>query len=205
MRRSHHLSSGRRLFKINWKLERSEWSAILSMSKRFHLTEEQRRQLRSQLCSTEDVDLYRKTLALLEVNQGRSPMEVSRSLGVSCSSVYNWLNAFELTPSPKALADHRGRGRHSFWTDALCQLLLAALHKKPGACGYQALRWTVPLLQEHLRLQAGVSLSDPTIRRKLHRDGYSWGPFGFALKGIPPSDAKPPKSKAVVQYHGLQG
>lgn len=151
------------------------------MSRKFHLTEDQRRQLRAQLCSADDVDVYRRTLALLEVAEGRSPAKVSRSLGVSCSSVYNWLNAFESVPHPDALADHRGHGRSSLWTESLEKTLHEALQKTPDVLGYQAKHWTVPLLQAHLECHGGTSLSDPTIRRKLRRCGYVWGSLGYVL------------------------
>lgn len=152
------------------------------MSKMFRLTEEQRRQLRAQLGSTDDVDVYRRTLTLLEVDEGRSPAEVSRALGVSCSSVYNWLKSFERVPSPDALADHRGHGRSSLWTDSLENIFDEAMRQAPNVCGYEAAHWTVPLLQAHLHRCSGRSVSDPTIRRKLHQCGYVWGGFGYVQK-----------------------
>lgn len=152
------------------------------MTRMFHLSDEQRRQLRAQLFSTKDIDVYRRTLALLEVDEGRSPAKVSRSLGVSCSSIYNWLNSFECVPHVDALADHRGHGRLSLWTDLLVNLLHEALRQRPDAFGYQEVQWTVPLLQAHLHRHGGSSLSEPTIRRGLRQRGYIWGRFGYVLK-----------------------
>lgn len=168
------------------------------MSRKFHLTEEQRRQLRAQLCSTGDIDVYRRTLALLEIDEGRPPSKVSRSLGVSCSSVYNWLNAFAKTPHPDALVDHRGHGRSSSWTDSLESLLRETLRQTPDACGYQAAHWTVPLLQAHLRDHGAKSLSDPTIRRKLRRSGYVWRGFGYVLNGTGKVERMAADSVAVL-------
>jgi len=159
---------------------------------KFHLTDEQRRFLRAQLNSTDDVNLYRRTLALLEVDQGRSPADISRSLGVSCSSVYNWLDAFETTPQPSALTDHRGQGRPSLWTDLLDKLLRETLRQSPAAMGYQALGWTVPLLQMHLTQHGGKRLSDPTIRRKLHEMGYVWEHSRFVAAPAPEFGNKVP-------------
>jgi len=123
-------------------------------------------------------------LALLEVHEGQSPEKVSRTLGVSRSSVYNWLNAFERLPHPHAVTDHRGRGRSSLWSSALETLLREALRQPPHACGHQAAHWTVPMLQAHLHHQGGQRLSEPTIRRKLHRSGYVWGRFGYVLDEV---------------------
>lgn len=182
---------------------------------KFRLTDEQRRLLRAQLNSTEDINLYRRTLALLEVDQGRPPADISRSLGVSCSSVYNWLDAFGTTPQPSALTDHRGQGRPSLWTDPLDRLLRDALRQSPVAWGYQAVNWSVPLLQTHLSDHGGVMVSDPTIRRKLRQSGYVWKSFRYVLTTDRESNQETPNSvpgHAVVfapsnqtdtQYRGL--
>jgi transposase len=146
---------------------------------KFCLTDGQQRLLRAQLCSTDDVDFYRRTQALLEVGRGRSPAEVSRSLGVSCSSVYNWLDAFARNPQPSAVMDHRGQGRPSLWTEPLKRLLREALEQAPGAWGYQSTGWTVPLLQTHLEHHGGKWLSALTVRRKLHEWGYVWRQLGY--------------------------
>jgi transposase len=159
---------------------------------KFRLTDEQQRLLRAQLCSTDDVDFYRRTQALLEVGRGRSPAEVSRSLGVSCSSIYNWLGAFARNPQPGAVMDHRGQGRPSLWTEPLKKLLQEALEQEPGAWGYQSKGWTVPLLQTHLERHGGQWLSTLTIRRKLHECGYVWKQFGYVLTGESlPNEKKP--------------
>lgn len=158
---------------------------------KFRLTEGQRRLLRGQLYSTDDVDLYRRTLALLEVDQGRSPTDVARSLGVSSSSVYNWMGAFGSNPQMGAIMDHRGQGRHSLWTDPLNILLSEVLEQAPNALGYQSTGWTVPLLQAHLERHGGKLLSTSTIRRKLHELGYIWSQFSYVLAREPGLNGKP--------------
>ena len=150
---------------------------------KFCLTDGQQRLLRAQLCSTDDVDFYRRTQALLEVGRGRSPAEVSHSLGVSCSSIYNWMNAFARNPQPSAVMDHRGQGRPGLLTGPLKEILQKALEQTPEACGYQSTGWTVPLLQRHLERHGGKWLSALTIRRKLHEWGYVWRQLGYVLPG----------------------
>ena len=140
----------------------------------FYLTAEQRQLLRGQLRSTNDIDLYRRTLALLEADQGRSPIAVAHSLGVSRSSVYNWLKVFTETPQPDSLADHRGHGRPSLWTDTLERILWEALLHPPDLWGLEGADWTVPLLRAHLVRQTGKCVSETTIRRRLHQQGYVW-------------------------------
>jgi hypothetical protein len=56
--------------------------------------------------------------------------------------------------------------------------------------GYDAVNWTVPLLQEHLRTCAGRWLSDDTIRRELDRLGYTWKRFRYVLPPDPEREKK---------------
>jgi transposase len=44
----------------------------------------------------------------------------------------------------------------------------------PERCGYHATHWTVPLLQDQVRLNLGIQCSQVTIWRCLHRLGYVW-------------------------------
>jgi hypothetical protein len=68
-----------------------------SMS-RLNLTSWQRRRLRRQLAETRDARLFRRTLAVLEFDHGRSAADIARTLGVTRQSVYDWVEAY--TPIP---------------------------------------------------------------------------------------------------------
>ena len=59
-----------------------------------NLTPWQRRRLRRQLAETSDVRVYRRTLAVLEFDHGRSAADLARMLGVTCQSIYNWVDAY---------------------------------------------------------------------------------------------------------------
>jgi DNA-binding NarL/FixJ family response regulator len=63
---------------------------VVSM-KTLRLSSHQRRQLEMQLKHSRDARLYRRTLAVLEYDRGRSVTEISRSLRVSRSTVYHWI------------------------------------------------------------------------------------------------------------------
>ena len=79
------------------------------------------RRLERQLREAEDVPLYRRTLALLEVARGRSVAEVARALGVSRQSIYNWAAAYSADYDPLALADgaHRNGSTPTSATSSL--------------------------------------------------------------------------------------
>ncbi len=59
---------------------------------RFRLTYWQRRRLRRLLKATTQARTFRRTLAVLELDRGRSAAEVAEMLGVTRQSVYNWFS-----------------------------------------------------------------------------------------------------------------
>lgn len=74
----------------------------------FHLTTWQRHRLRRQLAEAEDVRLYRRTLAVLEFDYGRTVADIARMLGVTRQTVYNWVEAYTEIGDPRALEDNHG-------------------------------------------------------------------------------------------------
>src|SRR5262245_63281383 len=84
-----------------------------------HLTPQQRYRLRRGRDGTHHADLFRRTLALLQLDQGHSVATVAAELGVTRHSVYNWLDRYLLTPTPRALRDARVYGHRTAWDDDL--------------------------------------------------------------------------------------
>ena len=154
------------------------------------LTPWQRRRLRTQLRRAADASYYRRLLAVLELDRGKSVAEVAEMLRVTRQSVYNWANSFAARPEPATLQDHYGIGRPSAWTEELRALLLASFERRPDELGYAGVNWTVPLLQEHLYRCGGRWLSDDTIRRELDRLGYVWKRFRYVLPPDPEREKK---------------
>src|SRR5262245_31791906 len=110
----------------------------------------QRRRLRRQLRVTHDARLYRRTLAILEVDRGRSVRDVALSLGVQPRSIYYWIETYLEDYDPTSLAEGQRSGRPTVWTERLERRLLAAMAQSPQDFGFASVDWTVPLLQEHL-------------------------------------------------------
>ena len=154
------------------------------------LTPWQRRKLRDQLRRADDASHYRRLLANLELDRGKSVAEVANLLRITRQSVYNWVDSFAADPGPAALRDRYGVGRPSAWTDELRALLLAGLERRPEGVGLVGMNWTVPLLQEHLHHRGGRRLSDDTIRRELDRLGYVWKRFRYVLPPDPEREKK---------------
>lgn len=154
------------------------------------LNSSQRRRLRRQLHYARDASHYRRLLAVLELDRGKSVAEVAALLRVTRQSVYNWACSFAACPRPATLQNHDRSGRPSVWTDQLRTLLLASLEHRPDELGYAAVNWTVPLLQEHLEDCGGHRLSDDTLRRELDRLGYVWKRFRYVLPPDPEREKK---------------
>jgi len=88
------------------------------------------------------------------------------------------------------LVDRRGGNRPSLWTEDLQAVLCASLVQPPDHFGYQAVEWTVPLLQEHLARWGDERPSATSIRRQLHTLGYVWKRPRYVLDPDPQREKK---------------
>ena len=157
---------------------------------RAFLTSWQRRRLQRQLHTARDARLYRRTLALLEIDRRKPIAQVASSLGVTRQSIYNWIETYVQSFDPLALRDAARCGRPSTWTPDLDELLETLLQERPTRWGYQAVNWTVPLLRQQLASWDGSWLSEDTIRRKLRDLGYVWKRTRYVLPPDPDEEKK---------------
>jgi transposase len=154
------------------------------------LSPAQMQQLERQLIQTDDVRLYRRTLALLMWGRGSAVAEIASLLHVRRQSVYNWIASYTQTSDPSRLRDQERSGRPPNWTEQTEALLAELLSVAPEQFGYLAVNWTVPLLQEQLERDTRVHFSDDTIRRALHRLGYVWKRYRYVLDPDPELEKK---------------
>src|SRR5829696_8457913 len=150
----------------------------------------QRRRLRQQLRAASDVRLYRRTLAMLELDKGRPAAEIAEMLGVSRQSVHNWATAFADDPDPSALHDRDRSGRPPVWGERAEDLLRSLMAVSPQESGYPDTAWTVPLLREELGRALEQMPSDDTVRRGLSRLGYVWKRPRYVLEPDPQREKK---------------
>jgi transposase len=158
----------------------------------FRLGPDQRRRLRGLLHETSDLNTYRRCLALLEVDAGRPVTEVADSLGVARQSVHNWIARFDAAGGPEGLPDRYAGGHPASLGEDDLACLVAFLGYSPRHFGGPAANWTVPLLREHLRRATGAEVSEPTVRRALHRLGYVWKRPRYVLDPDPEREKKTP-------------
>src|SRR3954471_4362856 len=91
--------------KLTRRLLMSSFSKKEQPMRRLNLTSWQRRGLRRQLVEIRDARLYRKTLSILEFDQGRSAADIARMLGVTRETVYAWIRIYTQDHDP-----HRAGG-----------------------------------------------------------------------------------------------
>lgn len=168
------------------------------------LTSRQRQRLRKQLKEAQDARLYRRTLAVLEVDRGRSIAQVAQTLGVTRQSVYNWVASYAQSRDPCALQDEPHPGRPSFWNEDHQALLRWLMERTPEEFGYFAGSWTVPLLQEQWEHGTGVALSEDTVRRGLLGLGYVWKRGRYELAPDPELEKKTPDSGSYSPFAAAQ-
>lgn len=167
---------------------------------RWKLTARQRRRFWQQLKQCRDARQYRRLLAVLEVDGGEAVAHVARRLGVSRQSVHHWMRACQGEDDPHVLADGPRSGRPSTWDDSLRTLLRQWLAQSPEEHGYCSATWTVPLLIEQLQHTRKENVSQDTLRRELHRLGYTWKRSRYMLEPDPEREKKtsnPPILEAV--------
>lgn len=157
---------------------------------RFKLKHWLRRRLRRELKTASDARLYRRTLALLELDRGRSAADIAEMLGVTRQSVHNWAAAYLRESDLSALADDYRRGRPRLLTEDNEDRLRLLLTCSPQDLGYPATAWTVPLLQQELESDMGQRPSDDTVRRGLHQLGYVWKRPRYVLAPDPEREKK---------------
>jgi len=163
---------------------------------RLKLTSWERHCLRRQLATTSAVRLYRRTLAVLEFDGGRSVDDIAHMLDVTRQSVYNWIGSYRQEHDPAALNDDDRSGRPGFLGDGDEVVLRVLLAASPQELGFPHSCWTVPLLREVYDKQLGRQLSTDTFRRALWRMGYVWKRPRYMLLPDPEREKKKPHSTA---------
>lgn len=172
------------------------------------LSSRERCQLEKQLKSSRDVRLYRRTLAILEFDRGRSVTEISRTLRVSRPSVYRWIERYRESSDPQSLLDEDRSGRPSAWTEECSEWLHSLLRRSPAELGYYAVNWTVPLLRNPLEMCLGKRFSDHTLRRALSRLDYVWKRPRYVLTPDPEREKKTtnlPQNRALAAPQRVVG
>jgi transposase len=175
----------------------------------WRLTAAQRRRLERELARARDAALFRRILALLEVDAGCPVGEVVQRLRVDRRSVQRWIGRYRRQAAVETLRHQPGQGRPRRWDPALEARLEVALSQRPTDFGYIGTSWTVPLLQQWLADgRPGPRLSAATLRRRLRERDYVWKRFRYVLNPDPQREKKtsdPPPEPGLGPAHRALG
>lgn len=139
-----------------------------------HLTARERRELEHTARHDRDARVYRRAMAILHIDDGDHPETVAEALGVSQMSVYRWIDRYNKEQPAAALRDRPRSGRPRKLASISDEEFDKLVATSPLSLDYMAYTWTVPLLRGHIERTYGITLSDETVRRRLHRQEYRW-------------------------------
>src|SRR5690349_1266627 len=137
------------------------------------LDDADRQRLLRALDKVDDVRLYRRLQALVEVADGDSITAVARRLRVERSTVHRWIERYRAERQPQRLRDAARPGRPRSGPQLTDARLKQLLTSDPRTCGYDTNAWTAPLLAAYLHGQ-GIALSERTLRRRIHEARFRW-------------------------------
>lgn len=138
------------------------------------LSPSEHRALERLLSETRDAHNYRRILSVLRLARGDSPEHVAETLSVAVASIYRWAERYNSRRRADDLCDRQRSGRPPKLDAHAEARLRGLLTKTPESFGYQSHSWTVALLRSHLAAHDGISVSQETLRRRLHQMNFRW-------------------------------
>ena len=113
-------------------------------------------------------------------------------------TVYKWIDRFD-EGGPEALYDRKREGRPPKLGAKEEEEVERVLQEGPPTeQGYNATRWTAPLLAGHLEEELGTEVHPDTVRRALGRLKYSWK----RPRRVLPKEARAAERPRLQQAHG---
>jgi len=131
-----------------------------------------REYLRRLMQQTTNARIYRRVRAVLLIAEGSSVSEAAGVAGICRQSASRWLGIYRRDRRRCDFTEAKRSGRPPL--EFPLSRLRAVLAQSPLELGYLSTGWTVSLLEEYLREHDGLSISDETLRRRLHALGYRW-------------------------------
>jgi transposase len=139
--------------------------------------------------------LIKRIHALLFIIDGKSPEEAADILGLSRSSVYNYLKVF-LLKRMNSLKYKRPPGRPSKLTKTQRKELCQLIDDGPEAAGYDCGCWNTVLIQDLILRKFRVTYSSHYVAELLKNLGYSYQKARFVSNHI---DDVAPEQKEWIE------
>jgi transposase len=151
------------------------------------LTRHDRRRLAKALELETQARVFRRIQAVLFVTEGVSVSEAARRVRADRSAVHRWIDWYLRRRDPSDLADDPRSGRPARAQRIDESAIVDALERDPREQGFLATTWTVPLLATYLSRVTGHTVSQRTLRRRLHESHYRWKRPRYVYTGQEPN------------------
>ena len=118
----------------------------------------------------DDVMSYLRRIAVRAVEEKQhSPELVAEILGISRSSLYDWLRWYH-TDGEAALNSRASPGAARVITPEMDRWLKeTTAHSTPADHGYSAAKWTIKILADVLKKQFAIDVGNSTVGLHLHQ------------------------------------
>jgi transposase len=128
-----------------------------------------------------NLDVYRRSQAVYFSSKRLKAQQIAEIVGRSRISVTRWLHEFD-KHGLTALWPGKSTGRPPKADADFQEALVGAIEQNPQDLGYPFTRWSVDLLNEHLRRKLHVEVSYSTVYNSLKCLGYRYGRPKLDLK-----------------------
>jgi transposase len=150
----------------------------------FTLSLSERRALAKQIQETKDVKILKRAQAFLWLYEGMSVQEISKRLGISRQTMYDWVSSYQNrrnTSFRSRLQDRPRSGCPPRKATIILRELEALLRESPRQHGYYHAEWTASLLAKVFKRKYDLDVSTKTMRRCLKQSHYVWKRPGYTL------------------------
>ena len=111
--------------------------------------------------------------AVLRIENGESPEDVAKGIGINRRTIYRWLEAYHYG-GDDALKAKPIPGAPSKVTAEQMRKLSGILRKvNPLQLYFDFALWTLPMIRELIRIEFGVKLSEVSVGRLMKRMGFT--------------------------------
>lgn len=131
-------------------------------------------EIKKLLTQNEDFKIGIRLYIVYLVALGYSSRKLSELHQVSFKQITNWVKRFE-NEGVEGLKDKKGRGRRSQLSNAqLQEIKETILTKHPGQCGFDAKKWTGPLLADWIRNKYAIDYQKAQVYNLLEKVGVAF-------------------------------
>lgn len=113
----------------------------------------------------------KRALVLHSLHLGYAPEEIARIQALSLATVYNHFNRFK-AEGIVGLADKPKQGRPPKANESYRKRLIEVIETHPDDLNLGFAVWTLPSLQEYMRRETGIKISQNRLAEVLREEGY---------------------------------